>query len=65
MYKPPAPKMSKLEPPKPQGPLDVDAMVIPTMQANAGANQMSEYPEDDDSNNNNTKLEQLNVEQRK
>lgn len=40
----------KVEPPQPTGPIDVDEMVIPTMAANAGANQMSEYPEGEDGN---------------
>lgn len=38
-------KRQPVIPPKQEGPLDVDAMVIPTMGANPGANQMSEYPD--------------------
>ena len=54
-----------MQPPKPQGPIDVDALVIPTMQAGAGMNQMSEYPEGQDPNQNDKQIEDLNFEDRK
>jgi hypothetical protein len=38
-------QFTKPPPLKPQVPLNVDDMVIPTLGANPGANQMSEYPE--------------------
>ena len=52
-------------PPKPQGPLDVDALVIPTMLSGAGQNQMSEYPEGHEQNTNDKTVEELNLEDRK
>ena len=49
VYQPP-PVVKKQPPPQPQGPLDVDALVIPTMAPGAGQNQMTEYPDGEDPN---------------
>jgi hypothetical protein len=53
-------------PPEPlqTGPLDVDAMVLPALKQNAGANQPSEYPEGEDPRNNRA-AEELSAEDRK
>ena len=46
------------------GPLDVDAMVLPALKQNAGANQLAEYPEGEDPRNN-LQVEELSADDRK
>ena len=40
----------KPQPAKPTGPINVDDLIIPAILPNAGANQMSEYPDGEDPN---------------
>ena len=61
---PPIPFPQSLPEPLQTGPLDVDAMVLPALKANAGANQPAEYPEGEDPRNN-LQVEELTAEDRK